>query len=214
MLKELRVRDTRNQNALETASGRRDLNSALEFVFRRIEEESTKSGEQLSGQQRFLLNHLPNNSTAYPAFGSEADPTVVLVPRDLGYERLCALARAAHDGDVRSNPEAETDWKFAAAVLKLNRHPMIWLLEWAGVKVRRPWWDRWLLVAGALVLILTSVFLMLLAGSEPWRWFQLAWVGGGYIVVIGLLYLASRRLEEWQLMQTINDIRQLAKHLP
>jgi hypothetical protein len=183
------MRDILNQNAFETTSGRTDLDSALEFVIRRVEQESSKSGETLSPQQHFLLNHLPKNSTAYPTFGSEADPTVVLVPRDLDYERLCAFARAAHDGDVRSNQEAATDWKFAAAVLKLNRHPMIWLLEWAGVKVRRPWWDRWLLVAGALVLILTGVFLMSLAGREPWRWFQWAWVGGGYIFVIGLLYL-------------------------
>jgi len=35
-------------------------------------------------------------------------------------------------------------WDFAFSVTKLNSHPMYWLLQWAGVRVKqsRPLWDR------------------------------------------------------------------------
>ena len=39
-----------------------DLDTSLAFVIGRIEEEAMRSGQLLSDEQRFLLNHLPNNS--------------------------------------------------------------------------------------------------------------------------------------------------------
>ena len=53
------------------------------------------------------------------------------------------------------------EWEFAFNVSKLNRHPMVWLLQWAGVKQRRPWWDRWLLFAASLLFVIATIPLML-----------------------------------------------------
>ena len=60
----------------------------LDTSLGRIEEEAMRSGQLLSDEQRFLLNHLPNNS-ALPIWNS-ADPEwpAVLIPRDAAFERL------------------------------------------------------------------------------------------------------------------------------
>jgi hypothetical protein len=184
-----------------------DLDAALGFVIGRIEEEATRSGESLSDEQRFLLNHLPKVSALPEAYGADPESPMVLVPRDTEYERLIGLAKAAHLNDPRLNPASALDWEFAAAVAKLNRHPMSWLLQWAGVKVHRPWWDRWLLIAAALLFIFSVATVALLMGSEPWTPFQWAGVGAVYIGVLVLLYFASRRIEEWQLNQNIERCR-------
>ena len=136
-----------------------DLNAALAFVIDRIKQQAMRSGEPLNEEERFLLNNLPTVSTA-PEI-SIGDPEVPLqfVPRDETYERLCVLAKAARRNDLRLNP-ASLDWDFAFAVAKLSQHPLCWLLQWAGVKQRRPWWDRWLLILAALLFIAASVSLM------------------------------------------------------
>lgn len=84
---------------------------------------------------------------------------------------------------------------------------MSWLLQWAGVKVHRPWWDRWLLIAAALLFIFSVATVALRMGSAPWTPFQWAGVGAVYIGVLVLLYFASRRVEEWQLNQNIERYR-------
>ena len=184
-----------------------DLDTALEFVIGRIEEEATRSGEPLSDEQRFLLNHLPKYSAFSQPYGGDPEIPAQPIPRDITYERVCAIAKAAHHNDLRLNPASALDWEFAAAVSKLSRHPMSWLLHWAGVKQRRPWWDRWLLVAAALLFIFSVGALMLLAGSEPWTRFRWIAVGAGYIAIVVLLYFVSRRIEEWQLRQNIERCR-------
>jgi hypothetical protein len=132
----------------------------------------------------------------------------VLIPRrDTIYERLCALAKAAHTNDLSLNPLSALDWELAALVSKLNRHPMCWLLQWAIVKTRRPWWDRLLLIAAALLFAVVGGGLMLLVTGElgtPLRWVG---VGIGWMSTVGLFYLGSRRLEEWQLKQDIEKCR-------
>jgi hypothetical protein len=59
----------------------------------------------------------------------------VLIPRNAAFESLCAVAGGAHNSDARLNPASTLDWEFAVAVLKLNRHPMSWLLRWASIKI-------------------------------------------------------------------------------
>jgi hypothetical protein len=180
-----------------------DLDAALGFLKGRIEEEATRSGESLSDEQRFLLNHLPKGSALPEAYGADPESPMVLVPRDTEYEMLIGLAKGAHLNDLRLNPASALDWEFAAAVAKLNRHSRSKLLQWAGVKVRRPWWDRWLLIAAALLFIFSVATVALLMGSEPWTPFQSAGVGAVYIGGLVLLYFASRWIEEWQLNQDI-----------
>jgi hypothetical protein len=123
------------------------LDNALAFVMERIEEEATRSGEPLTDEQRFLLNNLPRYSALPLTNVPDPECPPMLVPRDVAYERLIALARDARHNDVRVNPASDLEWMCAVAVSKLNRHPMSWLLRWAGMKERKPWWDRPLLVA-------------------------------------------------------------------
>jgi hypothetical protein len=184
-----------------------DLDKSLAFVIGRIEEAATRSGEPLSDDQRFLLNHLPKSSTLPIWNGPDPEGLVVLIPRDAAFERLCTVARAAHNSDALLNPASTSDWEFAVAVLKLNRHPMTWLLRWAGMKERRPWWDRWLLIVAALLVILCFAALMLIAGNDPWTRFQWTGIGAACIAILLLLYFASRWIEERQLKQTIERSR-------
>jgi hypothetical protein len=125
-----------------------DLSAALAFVIDRIEQQAMRSGEPLNEDESFLLNNLPTGSTAPEINIGDSEVPLHFVPRDRKYERLCVLAKAARRKDVQLNP-ASLDWDFAFAVAKLNQHPFSWLLQWAGVKQRRPWWDRWLLIVAA-----------------------------------------------------------------
>ena len=95
-----------------------DLDSALGFVIRRIAEQAKLSGESLSEEQRLLLKYLPSETPA------NWDPEfLVLVPRNINLERVCALGKAAYLYDRQVNPSS-LDWEFAFAVFTLNRHPM------------------------------------------------------------------------------------------
>ena len=133
----------------------------------------------------------------------------VVAPRDIPYERLCKFAKDSYHSDLRVNPRLESDWHLAAAVSKLYGHPMAWLLQWAGVQVgvSKPWWDRLILLGAALMVIAASSASFLLAGEQPWSyasWTVIILVNGW---IIGSIYLVSRRLESWQLIQAIRKYR-------
>jgi hypothetical protein len=131
-----------------------DLDSALSFVIGRIAEQAKLSGEPLSDEQRLLLNYLPSSGPA------NWDPEIpLLVPRNINLERVCGLAKAAYQYDRQVNP-ASLDWEFAFAVFTLDRHPMGGLLQWAGMKPRRPRWDGLLLIVTALLPIVAVVLLV------------------------------------------------------
>jgi hypothetical protein len=187
-----------------------DLDAALGFVIGRIEEQAMRSGEPLNEEHRFLLNNLPKHSVA-PEFNT-GDPEcpVSFILRDTTYERLCALAKAAHRSDLELNPRSH-GWEFAFNVSKLNRHPMCWLLRWAGVKQRRPWWDRWLLIIAALLFIISTMVLMLLVINEPWALWRWTAVVAGYVSIMVLMYFASRRIEERQLERNIERCRSASR---
>src|SRR5262245_15217934 len=99
-----------------------DLEPALSFVVRRIEEQAKTSGNPLNEEERSLLKNLPSSNANYLVWAPELGPPE-LVPRNLSLERLCALAKAAFLNDRKMNPES-LDWEFAFAVFRLNRHPM------------------------------------------------------------------------------------------
>jgi hypothetical protein len=184
-----------------------DLEHALAFVINRIEEEATRSGNPLTNEQRVLLNDLPRDSALPMTNVNDPEYPPLIVPRDVAYERLIALARDARRNDLRINPASELDWKLAVAVSKLNRHPISWLLHWAGMKQRKPWWDRPLLIGAALMF--TGVTLALMLFAEVGSGSRLPWVafGVGYMGMLLLLYFASRHIEEWQLKQSIKKYR-------
>jgi hypothetical protein len=184
-----------------------DLDHALAFVGERIEEEATRSGEPLTDEQRFLLKNLPRYSALPVTNVTTPDYPPVILPRDVAYERLVALAKDARHNDMRVNPASDLEWKCAVAVSKLHRHPMSWLLRWAGMKERRPWWDRPLLVGASLLFTFLLMVLMLFGQVETGT--QLRWVGigVGYVGMLLLLYFAARHIEEWQLKQTIEKYR-------
>lgn len=183
-----------------------DLSVALTFVIGRIEEQATLSGEPLREDQRFLLNNLPNVSSAPEISLGDPEVPVHFIPRDRTYERLCTLAKAARRNDITLNP-ASLDWDFAFAVTKLNRHPLSWLLQWAGVKQRRPWWDRWLLIIAAVAFIAATIPLMLLVIDRPGAWWRWAIVFIGYIGAVMAMYFAARRIEKRQLELNVERCR-------
>lgn len=106
---------------------------------------------------------------------------------------------------MKLNPSSR-EWQFAFNVSKLNPHPMCWLLQWAGVKQRRSWSDRFLLILSGLLLVFSTVFLTVFAMVDPlafWRW-GLVLIGMGLTI---FTFFTARRIEERQLKRNIEECR-------
>ena|ERR1700687_2899834 len=175
-----------------------DLDSSLRFVIGRIAEQAKLSGEPLSDEQRLLLNHLPSSTQA------NWDPEIpVLVPRNINLERVCALGKAAYQHDRQVNP-ASLDWEFAFAVFTLDRHPMGGLLQWAGMKPRRPRWNGLLLIVSALLPIVAVV---LIVWNADGALFRSIGIGSGCVAIMLLMFFASRRIEKQRLEEHIERCR-------
>ena len=175
-----------------------DLDSARNFVIGRIAEQAERQGEPLSDEQRLFLNYLP--STAQDSW----DPEIpVLVPRNIDRERVCALGKAAYQHDREVNP-ASLDWEFAFAVFTLDRHPMGGLLQWAGMKPRRPRWDGLLLIVSALLPIVAVV---LIVWNADGALFRSIGIGSGCVAIMLLMFFASRRIEKQRLEEHIERCR-------
>ena len=108
---------------------------------------------------------------------------------------------------MRVNPASDLEWMCAVAVSKLNRHPMSWLLRWAGMKEPKPWWDRPLLVGVSLLFTFLLMALMVFGQVETGTRLRWVGVGVGYVGILLLLYFASRHIEECQLKRTIEKCR-------
>lgn len=196
-----------------------DLDVALAFVVEEISHEAERSGTPLDDDETHFLNNLPTqptNPTVALGFNTADEfslPTPVI--RDFRFERLCKLAKDARLYDLQSRPDAALEWEFAAAVLQLHRHPMAWLLSWAGIRTRkRPArWDRLPLVTTAAFVVALSVLgafalSALTEGQrEFWKW--IVWIVGGcvYGTLMTLLYFGMRRLESWQREQDVEKYR-------
>ncbi|MCU1303762.1 MAG: hypothetical protein JWQ87_4046 [Candidatus Sulfotelmatobacter sp.] len=196
-----------------------DLDAALAFVVERISQEADRLAAPLDDDENHLLNHLPTeptNPTAVWGFNTAYEdswPTPAL--RDLRFERLCKLAKLARLDDLQSSPDAAREWEFAAAVLELHRHPMSWLLNWAGIPIgKRPArLDLLFLVAtAAFVVVLFLVGVLALSDltdgkKEIWKW--TSWLVGAcvYGTIITFLYFAVRRVEVWQRERNIEKCR-------
>jgi hypothetical protein len=185
-----------------------ELSRALAFMTGRIEHEAAQSGEPLSEEQRLLLNNLPRESAVPAMNGTDPEsPPLLSVPRDVAYERLITLTRDARRKDLQANLASDAEWKIAFVVLKLNRHPMSWLLAWAGIKERTPWCDGAGLVATALLLtgiILALVIFADAGGGTPLRWIA---ASAAYVVLLLFLWRVSRRIEVWQLRRSLEKYR-------
>jgi len=191
----------------EPASETADLDAALRFVIGRIEEEANRSGKPLSHEERLLLNNLPTDPPLFQNSGGYEEFPPVVVPRDATYERLCALAKSAQHSDRTVNADAD-GWEFAVAVSTLYRHPISWLLWWAGVKTHKPARDPLLLLgAAALLLIGSGAALITLIVHELWIRLLFTLIAAGCIAMVVLLYSASQRTERWQLEQSIRTYR-------
>jgi len=175
-----------------------DLDSARNFVIGRIAEQAKRSNEPLSDEQRLLLNYLPSSGP------ENWDPEIpVLVPRNINLERVYALGKAAYQHDLQVNP-ASLDWEFAFAVFTLNRHPMGGLLQWAGMKLRRPQWDGLKLIATGLVPVVAVVLLVWNADGPL---FLSVAIGSGCVASMLLMFFASRRIEKQRLKEYIERCR-------
>jgi hypothetical protein len=202
-----------------------DLDAALAFVVKRITQEAERSAAPLDDDEKHFLNHLPTEPTnptaavasAFNTAYEEFSPTPVL--RDLRFERLCKLARDGHSHDLQSHSNAVPEWEFAAAVLQFHRHPMSWLLGWAGIRIRkRPQLrDRLLLVTtGSFVVVLFLLGALALSAltdgqNNLWKWTLLVAGVSVYGALITLLYFAVRRFED---RQQERDIARYRSNLP
>jgi hypothetical protein len=186
-----------------------DLDAALSFVTSRVNEQATLSRDLLNVQQSLLLTNLPSSTPAIWIPGPETpDPT--LVPRDVNFERLCALAKAAYLNDRETNP-GSLDWEFALAVFTLNRHPMWGVLHSAGVKMyRRPLWDQLFVIIAALFPVIAVI---LLAWNGSRTLFQWAGILCGIVAVMLLIYFASRQIEQWHLGNHIERYRLASRNI-
>jgi hypothetical protein len=179
-----------------------DLNLALSFVISRVEDAALRAGAPLSDNEQQVLRNLPTKSAIGYA-GSDLKP---FIPRDFVYEGLCSAAKAAYRADSSPGNPGESKWRFCAAVFRLNDHPMLWLLQWAGVDVPRPWWDRLLLVGAGLVLVGMLVGTFVVAD-------YLHWNPGHYIGLVfytGILiamHFVLKNLEKWQAKRVIEALR-------
>jgi hypothetical protein len=186
-----------------------DLDAALSFVTSRVNQQATLSGESLDAQQSLLLTNLASSAPAVWIPGPETpDPT--LVPRDVNYERICALAKAAYLNDRKINPES-LDWEFALAVFTLNPHPMWGVLHSAGVKMYpRRLWDQLFVIIAALFSVIAAI---LLAWSGPRTLFLWAGILGGTVAFMLLIYFASRQIVRWQLENHIERCRLASRNI-
>ena len=175
-----------------------DLDLALSLVIGRIAEQAKLSGEPLSDEQRLLLNYLPSST---PQNWDLEIP--VLVPRDINLERICALGKEVYQHDRQTNP-ASLDWEFAFAVFTLYRHPMRGLLQWVGMKLRRPRWDGLLLIVTAL---LPMVAVVLVVWNADGSLFRLVGIGSGCVAIMLLMFFASRRIKKQGFEEDIERCR-------
>jgi uncharacterized integral membrane protein len=199
-----------------------DLDVSLAFVVERISQEAERSASPLDDDEKHFLNHLPTeptNPTAAWGFNTASEgswSTPVL--RDFRFERLCKLATLARLHDLQTRPDMACEWGFAVAVLELHRHPMSWLLNWAGIRTgKRPRGDGLLLVTSAafvvVLLLIGAVALSVLTDGqkEVWKW--TLWIVGACVcgTFITLLYFAVRRLE---VRQQVRNIEKWRRDLP
>lgn len=185
-----------------------DLETALNFAVRRIEEQARTSGHPLNEEEHSLLKNLPPSDVSYPVWDPELGPPD-LVPRNINLEQLCALAKAAYLNDRKINPEF-LDWEFAFAIFTLNRHPMWGVLHSAGVKTySRPLWDQIFVVIAALFPLIAAIMI-------AWNGTQTLFLSAvilGAVAIMLLIYLASRQIQKWQLENHIERCRLASRNL-
>lgn len=188
-----------------------DLEAALKFVFKRIEEEATRSGEPLSEDEYQLLHELPGRPIREfrytPQMYGDWGLEIQIPTRDIAYEKLCNVAKSAYDFDRNAGSAFTTNWEFAASVTKLNHHPAAWLLDWAGVKYRKPWWDQLVLLGFSCLVIAAGGGLILLFELQLLTKSIWAATATSCVILLVLLFRATGRIEAWELRQSIESCR-------
>lgn len=179
-----------------------DLEIAVSFVVHRVEAQAKASGQPLSEEEHSLLKSLPSSDASYPILAPEFGPPE-LVPRNINLERVCALTKAAYQHDRQLNLES-LSWEPAFAVLTLNRHPMSGLMQFAGMKRRRPRWDGLRLTVTAL-LPLVAVLLIVLKANE--NLFRSVGIGAGCVAIMLFMFFGSKRVEKQRLNEEIERYR-------
>ena len=186
-----------------------DLPKAISFVTHRIEEQATRFGSPLSNGERSLLFDLPKIPFIPYWQGGRLG---IRFPRDFQFERLCILAKGAirEDFDLGS----KLNWQFVAAVLKLNRHPMYWLLGWASLKTKEPWWDRLLLWSAGLLFVGGAMWATI-STTENAQSTEKTWItiGAAYVIILVALAFALKYFEIWQLKRTIQSSKNDARSI-
>jgi hypothetical protein len=186
-----------------------DLETALGFVVRRIEEQAKASGHPLNEKEHSLLENLPPSNVNYSICAPDLGPAE-LVPRNINLERLCALAKAAYLSDCEANP-ASLDWEFSFAVFTLKRHPMWGILHSAGVRIyQRSSRDGLLMTIAALLPLIAAI---LLVWSRLRSLFYSAAILCGCVAIMLFIYFASQQIEQRHLENHIERCRLASRNI-
>lgn len=138
------------------------LESALDFVIRRIHEQSQLSSLTLNEEDEETLVDLPEGGVnyVYSEFGASLP-----MPPERSYDKLVKLTKLAIKQDRENNPDVIRQWESADAVLRQNKHRLAWLIERGGIecqelKPKRSRWDPVLLFLSALVTVIVGLAIM------------------------------------------------------
>jgi hypothetical protein len=132
--------------AIQFTKGEPDLRWATDFVHDRIRQSAQAISETLTEEDEEKLENLPSDFVDpyfSPEFGAGGP-----IPPDRSYDKLVRIAKVAVKQDRDDNGGGSMEWELADAILRVHKHRLSWLIERAGVsvKIKKPWWDGWLLV--------------------------------------------------------------------
>ena len=87
-----------------------DLETTVNFVVARIREEADLICSPLDEEERKFLKDLPSAPTNPTLHNDPYSESAWPPLRDLPFERLCSLAKAARLRDLQVRPEAAREW--------------------------------------------------------------------------------------------------------
>jgi len=136
---------------------------ALDFIFRRIEEQASRTSEALGEDARLLLEYPPTPQPRYVV-----TQFTIPVPRNNEFEEFAKLIKAAYIYDRSADPDLDRQWRFAHAVFKCNEMETSRLLESVGVRVKPSRADSVMLFLGGLLIVICAFALLLARDLDRW----------------------------------------------
>lgn len=141
-----------------------NVQAALDFLFRRIEEQASRSGITLGEDARYFLEMPPiSQGPTVPSIYS------MPLPRNREFEQVFELMKKAYSFDRSADGEFEREWKRSYAIMRLNNQSATaTLLKAAGVKVEDSFKDGLLLFIGGLAVVIGALGISIEGALDRW----------------------------------------------